>query len=114
MKDSPWARQRWVCDLGIENYLLAGMFGSSARYSGTNFTLDRQLGSRYAYYRKATRGHNTLTFDERGGFDPADAAASDQAVNIVSRLIVPPPSPETAGSRPKVKFTGLAQTLGQP
>ena len=81
--------QRWVCDLGIENYLLAGMFGSSARYSHSNFSLDRQWGSRYAYYRKATRGHNTLTFNERGGFDPMDAAVSDQAVNIVSPLIVP-------------------------
>ena len=45
--------------------------------------------SRYAYYRKATRGHNTLTFNERGGFDPDDAAASDQAVNIVSPLLLP-------------------------
>lgn len=81
--------QRWVCDLGIENYLLAGMFGSSTEYSRTNFSLDRQWGSRYAYYRKATRGHNTLTFDERGGFDPVDAAASDQAINIISPLILP-------------------------
>lgn len=80
---------RWVCDLGIENYLLAGMFGSSARYSPTNFTLDREWGSRYAYYRKATRGHNTLTFDEVGDFDPMHAAASDQAVNVVSNLIPP-------------------------
>ena len=83
--------QRWACDLGIENYLLAGMFGSSVRYSHTNFTLDRLSGSRYAYYRKATRGHNTLTFDERGGFDPVDAAASDQAVNVISPLILPLP-----------------------
>jgi hypothetical protein len=80
---------RWVCDLGIENYLLAGMFGSSAWYSPTNFTLDREWGSRYAYYRKATRGHNTLTFDEVGDFDPTNAAASDQAVNVVSNFIRP-------------------------
>ena len=80
--------QRWVCDLGIENYRLAGMFGSSTRYSHTNFTLDRQWGSRYAYYRKATRGHATLTFDEQGGFDPVNAAESDQAINVVSPLIL--------------------------
>ena len=92
--------QRWVCDLGIENYLLAGMFGSSARYTRSNFSLDRQWGSRYAYYRKSTRGHNTLTFDERGGFDPTDAAVSDQAVNIVSPLILPPPrEPSTADAQ---------------
>ena len=39
------------------------------------------------YYRKATRGHNTLTFDDPGGFDPADGERSDQAVNIYSSLV---------------------------
>jgi len=41
--------QRWAIDLGADNYGLHGYFGKPTRWS---------------YYRKATRGHNTLTFDD--------------------------------------------------
>ena len=63
---------RWAVDLGIENYGLPGMF---LPFSG-----------RYQYYRKSTRGHNTLVFRDPGGFDPAQAEQSDHAVNIFSEL----------------------------
>jgi hypothetical protein len=64
---------RWAIDLGTENYGLPQMF---LPFSG-----------RYRYYRKSTRGHNTLAFRDPGGFDPADGEASDQAVNTFSSLI---------------------------
>ena len=41
---------------------------------------------RYRYYRKSTRGHNTLSFGDPGGFDPNTAEQSDQAVNTFSTL----------------------------
>jgi hypothetical protein len=59
-------------DLGTENYGL------------TDMCLPFQ--GRYRYYRKSTRGHNTLAFRDGGGFDPADAEASDQTVNTFSAL----------------------------
>ena len=49
---------------------------------------------RYRYYRKSTRGHNTLAFRDPGGFDPGDAEMSDQAVNEFSPL-----TPGTACAR---------------
>jgi hypothetical protein len=64
---------RWFCDLGGESYALPNMF--------------LPFKGRYRYYRKATRGHNTLAFDDPGGFDPADGERSDQAVNIMSTLV---------------------------
>jgi hypothetical protein len=63
---------RWVVDLGTENYGLPNMF--------------LPFQGRYRYYRKSTRGHNTLAFRDAGGFDPADAEHSDQAVNVFSTL----------------------------
>eukprot|EP00947_MAST-08B_sp_MAST-8B-sp1_P002755 g2755.t1 len=67
---------RWAIDLGAESYALPGMF---LPYQG-----------RYSYYRKATRGHNTLAFGDPGGFDPADGEASDQAINVFSSLTAAP------------------------
>ena len=71
---------RWVHDLGMESYSLTNMF--------LPFGTPGDLSSprRYEYYRKSTRGHNTLAFRDPGGFGPADAEASDQAVNIFSPL----------------------------
>lgn len=64
---------RWAIDLGTENYGLPNIF--------------LPFQGRYRYYRKATRGHNTLTFGDPGGFDPAVAEKSDQAVNVFSPLV---------------------------
>lgn len=47
--------QRWAIDLGSGNYGLKGYW-----------TKESKEGARYSYYRKSTRGHNTLTF---GGWD---------------------------------------------
>jgi hypothetical protein len=41
-----WGGQRWISDLGAENYGLSGYFGDE----------------RFLYYRKNSHGHNTLTF----------------------------------------------------
>jgi len=49
--------QRWVVDLGSDNYNLPGYFG----------------GKRWTYYRLATSGQNTLLFDGQNQ-DPAAAA----------------------------------------
>ena len=67
-----------MVDLGIENYGLPNMFLPFANGTAAE--------GRYRYYRKSTRGHNTLAFGDPGGFDPADAESSDQAVNIYSAL----------------------------
>ena len=45
----------WAIDLGSGSYSLRGYWTKSSKD-----------GARYSYYRKSTRGHNTLTF---GGFD---------------------------------------------
>ena len=45
----------WAIDLGSGSYSLHGYWTKSSKD-----------GARYSYYRKSTRGHNTLTF---GGFD---------------------------------------------
>jgi hypothetical protein len=42
-----WGGTRWVSELGADNYGLPGYFG----------------GQRYGYYRKSSRGHNTLQFN---------------------------------------------------
>ena len=47
--------QRWAIDLGSGNYALRGYWNKGSAD-----------GERYSYYRKSTRGHNTLTF---GGWD---------------------------------------------
>jgi hypothetical protein len=43
------AGQRWIADLGPDNYALPGYFGP--------------LEGRYQYYRKNSHGHNVLSFD---------------------------------------------------
>ena len=45
---------RWAQDLGADSYGLPNYFSKSAAH-----------GKRFSYYRKSTRGHNTLTFDGR-------------------------------------------------
>jgi hypothetical protein len=49
------AGERWAIDLGGGNYALKGYWDKGSKD-----------GERYSYYRKSTRGHNTLTF---GGWD---------------------------------------------
>lgn len=73
---------RWFCDLGSESYALPNMFLPFG-----NGTEEHPQTGRYQYYRKATRGHNTLAFDDPGGFNPANGERSDQSVNIMSTLV---------------------------
>ena len=40
--------QRWIADLGADNYGLPGYFGRAR--------------ARYKYYRKSSLGHNVLSF----------------------------------------------------
>lgn len=66
---------RWAIDLGSESYLLQGMF--------------LPFAGRYSYYRKSTRGHNTISFGDSdpGSFDdPGNNANTDEAINIFSAL----------------------------
>ena len=56
--------QRWGMDMGSDNYGLKNYFSQSLRF-------------RYGYYRKATAGHNTLTFDN-DGIDNINRGACDQ------------------------------------
>jgi hypothetical protein len=58
------ARQRWVIDLGADDYDLPGYFDHGA---------DNRSGSRWRYYRTQTAGHNTLVID--GGNQIPDARA---------------------------------------
>ncbi len=48
------ARQRWIIDLGADDYDLPGYFDHGA---------DNRSGSRWRYYRTHTAGHNTLVID---------------------------------------------------
>ena len=48
------ARQRWVIDLGSDDYDLPGYFDHGA---------DHRPGPRWQYYRTQTAGHNTLVID---------------------------------------------------
>lgn len=67
---------RWAIDLGSETYALPNMF--------------LPFKGRYNYYRKASRGHNVLNFDDRADFYPADGNFSDQTINVFSKLEVGP------------------------
>jgi hypothetical protein len=49
------ARQRWIIDLGADDYDLPGYFDHGA---------DNRSGSRWRYYRTQTAGHNTLVIDD--------------------------------------------------
>jgi hypothetical protein len=48
------ARQRWIIDLGADDYDLPGYFDHGA---------DSRSGRRWRYYRTQTAGHNTLVID---------------------------------------------------
>jgi Heparinase II/III-like protein len=48
------ARQRWIIDLGADDYNLPGYFDHGA---------DNRSGPRWRYYRTQTAGHNTLVID---------------------------------------------------
>jgi hypothetical protein len=58
--------QRWAEELGSDSYGLPGYFSKSAAH-----------GKRYSYYRKATDGANTLTFDNRGDAQDPGWCAQD-------------------------------------
>lgn len=58
------ARQRWIIDLGADDYDLPGYFDHGA---------DSRSGSRWRYYRTQTAGHNTLVIDGRNQIPNARA-----------------------------------------
>jgi len=63
---------RWTVDLGSDSYGLPHYFDKSAA-----------AGMRYSFYRKSTRGHNTLTFngdDDHPGWSTQDP----YAVSVIS------------------------------
>ena len=65
---------RWAIDLGSDSYGLPGYFTKSAAH-----------GKRYSYYRKSSRGHNTLTFngvDEQPGW----CAQDENAVSSITEF----------------------------
>jgi hypothetical protein len=59
------ARQRWIIDLGADDYDLPGYFDHGA---------DNRSGPRWRYYRTHTAGHNTLVIDGRNQIPDARAA----------------------------------------
>lgn len=63
--------QRWAIDLGSDNYGLPNYWRKGTKD-----------GERFSYYRKSTRGHNTLTF---GGSD-ARPGTSGQDVNVFTKV----------------------------
>ena len=62
----------WAIDLGSGSYALRGYWTKSSKD-----------GARYSYYRKSTRGHNTLTF---GGWD-GHPGPSNQLGECSNRLV---------------------------
>ncbi|MBV9377386.1 MAG: heparinase II/III family protein [Alphaproteobacteria bacterium] len=58
------ARQRWIIDLGADDYDLPGYFDHGA---------DNRSGPRWRYYRAQTAGHNTLVIDGRNQLPDAHA-----------------------------------------
>ena len=58
------ARQRWIIDLGSDDYDLPGYFDHGA---------DNRSGPRWRYYRTQTAGHNTLVIDGRNQIPNARA-----------------------------------------
>jgi hypothetical protein len=68
------AGKRWAVDLGADSYGLSGYWDKSASH-----------GHRYSYYRKSTRGHNTLTFDatdEHPGWSAQDPEAVSEIISF--------------------------------
>lgn len=66
--------QRWAIDLGSGNYALRGYWNKGSRD-----------GERYSYYRKSTRGHNTLTF---GGWDGHPGASNQLVGGKADRTLI--------------------------
>ena len=66
------AGHRWAVDLGSDSYGLPDYFSKSSAH-----------GKRYSYYRKSTRGHNTLTFDGRDE-QPGWCAQDEHSVSAIT------------------------------
>jgi Heparinase II/III-like protein len=58
------ARERWIIDLGADDYDLPGYFDHGP---------DNRCGPRWRYYRAQTAGHNTLVIDGRNQIPDAGA-----------------------------------------
>jgi hypothetical protein len=65
------AKQRWIVDLGSDDYDLPGYFDHGA---------DGRSGSRWEYYRNNTAGHNTLLIDGRNQIPTARAPITGSCV----------------------------------
>lgn len=65
---------RWAVDQGAGSYGLPGYWDKSSAH-----------GKRYSYYRKSTRGHNTLTFNG-DDLQPGWSSQSPTAVSTVEQL----------------------------
>ena len=73
--------ERWAVDLGADSYGLKGYWSQESK-----------PGARYSFYRKSTRGHNTLTFN---GND-ADPGPSNQAIDAMTNISSFDPQSRTA------------------
>ena len=62
---------RWAVDLGGDSYGLKGYWTQAST-----------PGARYSFYRKSTRGHNTLTLNG----DDADPGPSNQAIDAMTNI----------------------------
>ena len=88
---------RWGIDLGSDSYGLKNYFEKSASH-----------GSRYSYYRKSSRGHNTLTFN---GVDTWPGwCAQSMAVSEITQFNCS----DDAGPHAIVDLTPAYATAGGP
>ena len=88
------AGQRWAVDLGGDNYALKGYWDYGTKD-----------GQRYSYYRKSTRGHNTLTF---GGWD-GHPGPSGQRVNGARMTMITEFRGGSTGGGPKHAAVDLSR-----
>jgi Heparinase II/III-like protein len=66
------ARQRWIIDLGSDDYDLPGYFDHG---------IDSKSGPRWRYYRTQTAGHNTLVIDGRNQIPNARATIIGERID---------------------------------
>jgi len=73
------ARQRWIIDLGPDDYDLPGYFDHG---------VDNRSGPRWRYYRTQTTGHNTLVIDGRNQVPDACAPLVGHCVEGSSKWAI--------------------------
>lgn len=101
------AGHRWGVDLGSDSYGLKNYFTKSASH-----------GSRYSYYRKSSRGHNTLTFngvDKWPGWSAQSMAVSEIAqFNCSTQPSGPGGEDHIGGPHAIIDLTPAYATAGGP